>query len=168
MKVHGNLQVRGSLIIPVAHFREQQTSGTPPSPAGLTTSAWNTRTLNTTVVNEIPNCSLGSNRVTLPAGRYWIKGVGNALAADAVAHEYRCRIQNITTSSTLIVGPNFAINSALDDQTVFLTPVEGLINLNGTTLIELQQWVDSTSNAGQEVSITGVNEVYSEIFIWKL
>lgn len=167
MKVHGNLQVRGSLVIPVAHFREEQASGAAPSPEGLTISSWNTRTLNTTVTNEISGVSLGSNRVTLPAGRYWIKAVAPAHGADSVSHEYRCRIRNITRTTTLILGPNIATGQ-IDDAMTFLTPVEGLITLPETTLIELQHYVEATSDAGQEVSITGIVEVYAEIFIWKL
>jgi hypothetical protein len=164
MKFRGNIDPRGSVSIQIAHFREEQSSGG--SAGSLSVGAWNTRTLNTTVHNTL-GASLGSNRVTLTTGRYYVKGVGTVHGADSVAHDWRSRIRDITNSTILLLGPSVSTGT-LAVALSYLIPVEGFITVSGTIQIELQTWADATSDGGSATSIVGINEVYSEIFIWKL
>jgi len=163
-KVRGNLQVRGSVEggrRRMAHFRDSKADGT--NAGTLTTNTWNTRTLNTTLRNDI-GASLGSNRITLPAGSWFIE-------AGATQHEcerFKARIQNITAGTTAIVGTS--MNSPNGGAKGQIALVRGLITLSVSSQIELQLYITNAtpaaSEGGQRADDTdGGAEVYSEVIV---
>jgi hypothetical protein len=164
MKVRGDLDIYGSSI-KIAHFREQQSSGVDSSDS-LTADAWNTRTLNTTVSNSIRGCTLSANRITLLSGKYFIQATCTHYDEDSFS---TARIQDITNSATLIVGPTI-YNDNVSGQLTMEAPVRGVIIVGNTIEIELQHFPDNggVGSGGNAAGITNVNEVYSELIIWKI
>lgn len=165
MRVHGNLFVRGAFVEAVflSQFRDEKASGT--VGGTLTAGSWNTRTLNTTLTNDISGCSIAANQITLPAGTYYI-------TAATVGHDiggHRARLFDVTNNAILIQGPN-AQNNTVDNLTT-IAEVKGIITLASSKVIRLEHYIttsSSTSDAGDPTSIVGFNEVYSDIVIWKV
>jgi len=81
----------------VTILQDQKTSGS--NGGSATGAAWNTRTLNTSVIDQI-GVSLGSNQFTLPAGTYHVQISTPACQVN----NHRCRLYNVTTSSTVLLG----------------------------------------------------------------
>jgi hypothetical protein len=78
---------------------EQQTAGT--HGGTFTTGAWRTRTLNTSMINNVAGASLASSQLTLPAGTY----AAEAFAAVGVnVGVHQTRLQDITGAATLLTG----------------------------------------------------------------
>lgn len=162
--VRGTLDVKGTRItFRFAHFREEQTNGT--DGQALTQGSWTTRTLNTQVSNMLPGCVLSSNKITLPAGSYYV---------EATAQAYQCqqaklRLQDVTNGVTLAAGQNVyseVVAFGGLDQT--MCTMHGIFDIESTIEVELQQRVvdsDSVSNEGGESVDSGENEVYAEIII---
>lgn len=162
MKVRGNIEIRGSIggTRRIAHFRDEKAAGT--HGGNLTNAAWNTRTLNISLRNDL-GASLSANQITLPAGVYFIDAsVTNMQVGDA-----RARIHNITAGTTLLIGLNVR-NDATEDIGV-IVPVRGVITLTVASIIELQNYISTGSNAvvegGSQVGATNTIEVYSDIMI---
>ncbi len=101
--VTGNCIIGGtvtSLANPVNSLmtilQDQKANG---SNGGGSSVGWQTRTLNTTVLDQI-GVSLGSNQFTLPAGTYYVQ-----ISTPATqVNNHRCRLYNVTTSSTVLLG----------------------------------------------------------------
>jgi len=53
------------------HVRDEKSNGV--AGGNFTNGAWQTRTLNTSMTNEISGASLSSNQITLPSGTYFIR-----------------------------------------------------------------------------------------------
>ena len=162
MKVRGNIEVRGSIggTRRMAIFRDEKSAGS--HGGNLTNAAWNTRTLNTVVLNDL-GATLSSNRITLPAGVYFIDAsVTNMSVADT-----RARIQNITAGTTLLVG--LSVHNDTSEDVGIITPVRGIITLTVESQIELQNYISSGANTvtegGSQVGASGIIEVYSEVVI---
>ena len=161
MKLRGNLDVKGAFRTKISHFRDQKSSTI--NGGTLTEDAWNTRTLNNTVINNILGCSLSSNQVTLPAGAFYIEATTPGFRVD----EHKCRIQNITAGTTLIVGTSEFCDDA--DAASTVSTAKGVIF--GPVVIEVQHWIGNTTtvaDGGNATSIVGVNEVCTELLIEKL
>jgi hypothetical protein len=122
------------------YFIVQETQADGTNGGTFASGAWRTRLLNTTQHNGISGASLGSNRVTLPAGTYRING--HAAAAGVSYHQ--ARLYNITASATLIIG-----NKATSSSSQSGSEVVGVLTLGATTVIELQHYAaDSQSEYG--------------------
>lgn len=91
----GTWQNRGYI-----QLEDQKTSGT--SGGTCTAGSWQTRTLNTEVVDTHGDCSLSSNQFTLAAGTYEIDA--SAPAYGVTSHQIRLR--NVTDSTTIANGTN--------------------------------------------------------------
>lgn len=162
MQVRGNIDIRGSLegFHRIAHFRDEKAFGN--HGGNLTNAAWNTRTLNTVIRNDL-GAGLSSNQITLAAGSYYIE----AFVTNKAVDDIRARIQNITSGTTLLVGLSVR-NSSTEDYGLVI-PVRGLITLSVQSVIELQNFLSSGANSliegGHALGVSGVNEVYSEIII---
>jgi hypothetical protein len=146
---------------PTAIFNEQQASGT--NGGTFTSGSWVKRTLNTTLINTITGCSIASSVITLGAGTYNVTAYAPAYNVDG----HKCRIQNTTAGTTLVLGMNaytsnagaYASNHSFASITFTLT---------GATNIELQHQAittKATNGLGFTVSIASISEVYSQIHI---
>jgi hypothetical protein len=146
-----------------AIFREEQASGT--YGGGSTSGSYQTRVLNTTVVNNITGCSLATNQVTLPAGSYYAVGVTPVYGGN---NQFRNRLQNITDGTTIGNGTNQANAGGAGDSAI--TVIEYYFTLASSKAIALQTRVNTsvgTDGLGNRCSF-GDTEVYSQLTITKV
>ena len=143
----------------VAIFNETQASGTNGGTA--TSGSFVKRTLNTTVVNNIPNCSIASSVITLPAGSYVVHAIGTVFNVTT----YKSRLQNTSDASTAIQGGS---GFAASDNYGF-APVIGYFTITASKNFELQTRVGATvATNGYGASNSFGDEVYSQITITKV
>lgn len=142
---------------------DQKTAGA--SGGTPTTGARNTRALNTVVQNDITGASLSSNQVTLPAGKYYIKGycVGGAV------NGHRVFLRNTTDSSDDLLGStsfcttNVGINS--------LSHLEGVVDIASAKVFQLEHYFQSNGGGSSGMgydSNSGSVEIYSRLIIKKI
>lgn len=144
------------------YARDEKPTGT--SGGSTTGNAWQTRDINTVVHNNITGASLSSHRVSLPAGRYYIRATIPVYAGNLS----RAALYNNTSSAYLLYGPSARADFTAN---VFMSQVvDGEITLTGPSAIELRMWVQTSyaSGMGIATSTPGVPEIYSEIRIWKM
>lgn len=151
-----------SAIGQIAVFEDQKASGT--NGGTFTSGDWQTRTLNTSVINNITGVSLATNQITLPAGTYQVSGY-------AVAHDVnqnQTRIQDTTGAATLITGLTTNTTAAGDEGT--LSPFQGVFTLSVESDIEVQHRCFSTqaTNGFGDAAGFGTNELYCSIMINKI
>ena len=164
----GESLVAGSFEGKLLHIQDQKTSGTG---AGTSTSgSFQTRTLNTVATNEITGASLSSNRITLPAGTYYIQAHAPAFHIK----RHKIKLRNITDSSDTLIGTSgFAddfTGGGSDIEIQTRSFIEGRFTLSGTKSVEIQHRTEiSQSNNGFGVAcIFGVIEIYTDVKIWKI
>lgn len=143
------------------HVCDEKTSGT----GGGATSGntWHTRDLNTIRVNRI-NATLANNRITLPAGRYYIRAHIPVMAANAA----KAALYDTTNAAYLAYSP--PTYTDFTGAVCGVLQVEREITLLSTTTIELRMWAQSAygNGMGRAASIAGVPETYAEVHIWKM
>lgn len=152
----------GNAIGQYFYARDEKPSGT--SGGSATGAAWNTRDLNTVKINNISGVSLASNRVTLPAGKYYIR----AQAPAAIVGRTCLRVYDTTNSAVLLDGPSMWTSNAYDGGSP--TTAEGGITLAAQTVLELRMYAQNTNGNGfgWATAISGRNEIYSEFRAWKM
>lgn len=162
-------------------LQDQKAQGTT---GGTNGTGWQTRTLNTSVVDQI-GVSLGSNQFTLPAGTYYVQISTPACQTN----NHRCRLYNVTTSSTILLGTsecaqnsnpsNMSNRSFIDAyftsaasgtyrvdqyfQTAYTSGGLGMPSLSGGTDVEIYTTVKIIKiNSGAALSqwTTGGNNLY--------
>jgi len=146
-----------------AIFREEQASGT--YGGGSTSGSYQTRVLNTTVVNNISGCSLATNQVTLPAGSYYAVGITPVYGGNA---QFKNRLQNITDGTTIGIGTNQANGGGAGDSAI--TTIEYYFTLATSKAIALQTRVTTsvaTDGLGNRCNF-GDTEVYAQLTITKV
>jgi hypothetical protein len=147
--------------LPYLHVRDEKAANT--NGGAVTATAENERTLNTVKTNTITGASLGSNRVTLPAGTYRV--AARAPANSAALH--RLSLYNHTDSAIILAGPagfNDSSYSNASDATVV-----GRFTLAASKLVRLNHYFQVNAGAtamGRPLNI-GQTEVYAELEIWK-
>ena len=146
------------------HVRDEKAQGTD---AGSSLVGVNIRVLNTVVSNTISGASLSSNRVTLPAGSYLIKGRAPAIKAN----DHKGYLYNVTASSLAIAGSTaWHNNSSFMAQTD--THLTGIVTISGTTVFEFRHLIQSAL-ASEGLGINTYNsaagvEVFAELLITKV
>lgn len=146
-----------------AHFKDEKTSGT--NGGTSPSSVYATRTINTTVTNNISGCSLSSNQVTLAIGTYLITARAPAFAANS----HRSSIYNVTDTVNEILGTTAYTSNSNGVMTDSLT--SGILTVSGSSKdFELRHYTAaSVANTGLGVAGTDGNvETYSELIIWRL
>lgn len=152
------------------HVIDQKASGT--GGGSVTAAAWNTRTLNTVLVNNISGASLASNVITLPAGTYYVEASAPAVGDTSTATNQRHKVAIKKVDNTLLLlGTSECIQpsgSSIILQTRSF--VRGTFTLAASTGIILDHYFTTSTSyvAGIPTNISGYNEVYSEIKIWKV
>lgn len=145
------------------HVQDQKASGT--NGGTFSSGSWQTRTLNTTLTNEISSASLGSNQVTLPAGTYYLEA--SAIACRVGGHQTKW--YNVTDASDTLIGTS----EKCDDGGVGYGTrsfVAGRFTIAGSKVFELRhRCSNSASNTGfGDAAGFSVVEVYSDVRIWKV
>lgn len=148
---------------PLLHVREQQASGT--NGGDFNSGAWQTRTLNTSVTNQIPGAGVAANRITLTTGTYFCAASAPANRVD----NHKLKLRDVTNGADVLIGQSESCPSSVGFGGGVAT-VNGLFTVTGPTDFELQHQCGTTrlvSGLGI-ASAFGVVEVYAEALIWKL
>jgi hypothetical protein len=165
------------------HVRDERSSGT--APDNLTSSAWNTRAIQTEKTDEL-TVALASNQIPLAAGTYWCEGIASVYfnvhggTNNFIGLQAQSRLRNVTDGSTLLLGigsmhqTQHQGSSAQGNlEATLITTVTGRFTLAGTKTIEFQTIpipINGTPSIiqGGRAQGTGENEVYLDLMIWKL
>ena len=151
----------GGVSLQSATFNDTKSSGT--AGGTFTNGAWRTRDLNTSQFNNITSASLSSNQISLPAGTYYVVATATAFYTN----EHQLRVQNITDSTTAILG----LNTGTGQQIVNAVgaPLSGTFTIAGTKTFELQHRAATTkADNGFGVPASWGNEIYAIISIVKV
>ena len=144
----------------VIYLRDQKTSGT--GPGGLTGGTWNTRTLNTEVVDTGGHCSLSSNQFTLDAGTYEVFARANAYDCN----DHKIRLRNTSDSSTTAVGSS-ARSGTSQDLITTESQLRGRFVIGSSKTFELQHYMTSSGQGGRATG-SGEVEIYAEVWLYKV
>lgn len=146
------------------HIEDQKAAGT--NGGTNATGAWTTRTLNTSVTNEIAGASLASNQITLPAGTYW---------CDISSPYFRCnevvtRLYNVTDGATTLAGtPEYSNYFAYYTQCRSI--IKGRFTLAGSKALAVQYYSSSAfanQGLGYGYSAPSLTHTYTQVLIWKI
>ena len=154
--------IQGVYESQLLHVRDEKSTGSAGGDASATTD--NVRVLNTVVTNEISGASLGSNRITLPAGTYFIDAWAYAYQTDM----NRAMLYNQSDSSVTILGhSNFS-----DDNNQGYSPsfVRGRFTISAQKLFEIRHYTEK-ANSGNGFGIDtddSRTNVYTDVLIWKV
>jgi hypothetical protein len=145
------------------HATHQVASGT--DGGTFTSGAWQKRTINTVLTNEIAGSSLASSEVVLPAGTYFIE----AKAAVRAVSENAMRLYNVTDSTEILAGQS-ELNSG--SMTIYCG-LSGRFTIAGTKTIRLEHRCQTTVSSvgfGDAVgsSFTVSTEKFVDVKIWKV
>jgi hypothetical protein len=154
--------VQGKFESALLHVRDEKASGT--DGGTFTSGSFQTRTLNTSVTNEISGASLSSNQITLPSGTYFLYATAPAYGVDT----HKLKFRNTTDSSDTLIGNNQRIADALDAATT--AHISGRFTIAAQKTFELQHRCNTTDSGdgfgvGANYSIV---EVYADVQIWKV
>ncbi len=144
-------------------LQDQKTAGT--AGGGFTSGAWQTRTLNTEVIDEIGS-TLSSNQFTLPAGTYFAEWSAPA----SLVNSHKTKLRNITDGTDILIGQVAYAASAGGTITMTHSHGSGRFTLAAQKTIELQHQC-TTTKATDGFGLAGgfsVIEIYSEVKVWKV
>src|SRR5574341_1440493 len=115
-------------------IRDEEAQGT--ASGTFTSGAWQTRTLNTEVLDTGNHASLAANQITLQPGTYEVF----AWASAYLVQGHQCRLQNITDGTTIALGTS-AYSDAND-----LSPsvIQYRFTLTTAKVLELQHRCEIT------------------------
>jgi hypothetical protein len=151
----------GAYETALLHVRQEESSGG--GSGSMSTSAWNTRTLNTVMTNEITSASLSSNQITLPSGTYYIYAYGLGYACT----KHQTKLYNTTDASDVLLGNSSMAHATYGQNTHSI--VSGRFTISAQKVFELQ----SKSSSARATNGMGVHaglgtEVYTDANIWKV
>lgn len=143
-----------------ALIQDQKTQNT--SGGNFASGAWRTRNLTTIVTDDAGITSLASNQITLQSGGYRFHAVVPAFGVG----RHQAKLQNITSSSVLLIGTTgFADNSGVG-QTV-TSEIFGKFAISGATVLEIQHQCQTTNANGFGIAANFATEIYTSVEIYK-
>lgn len=150
-------------------IRDQKSSGT--NGGTFTSGAWQTRDLNTVVLNNIPGASLAANQITLPAGTYVI----DAGVPGGDCNLHKAALYNITASAFIDYGTSENSNNSGHMYGVEVVQTRSRIlskfTLANTSVLEIRHQCDRTSATGigfGTATSLGVPEIYTTVEITRI
>ena len=145
----------------VAIFNETQTAGT--NSGTFTSGAWQTRVLNTTVVNNIASCSLATNAVSLPAGTYYMRAAAPAFQCN----EHQVKIYNNTDAADVITGRS-SYNQAATEAAGFSEAI-AVVTITGTKSFLVQHRCAATkATNGLGTGVSWSSEIFATFEIRRI
>lgn len=145
---------------PLLHLQDQKTSGT--AGGTFTSGAWQTRTLNTEVTDEIGS-TLSTNQFTLPAGTYEIQASCPAYKTGS----HKAKLRNVTDTSDVLLGSSEYSDSGNNIQT--RATVAGRFTIAAAKTFEIQHQAASTrATDGFGFAASFGTEIYAEVLIWRV
>ena len=156
--------VQGKFESALLHVRDEKSSGT--EGGTFTSGSFQTRTLNTSVTNEISGASLSSNQITLPSGTYYIHASAGAYVVDA----HKLKLRNITDSTDTLIGSSEYSEVGATDRGFCRSYVIGRFTIGASKTFEIQHRAGATRNTNGLGVASGfsVVEVYADVQIWKV
>ena len=145
------------------HIRDEKAANT--SGGTFTSGAWQTRTLNTEVTDEIGS-TLSSNEFTLPAGTYYIR----ALAPAFQCGRHKARLYNVTDTAVTLVGTS-EYSSDTASYTQSSSRVEGRFTIAAQKTFRIEHRCavsKATQGLGVESNLDSQTEVYTVVEVWKV
>lgn len=127
----------------------------------VVTGAWQVRSLTTEVTDSDNLESLASNQIVLSAGTYRAKG----FAVGYATGRFKCRLRNVTDSTTLLVGSN---DFSSDDCTH--SHMVGNFTVGASKTLQVESWSEAghgTFGFGVPAS-SGEVEIYVSLELWKI
>jgi hypothetical protein len=154
--------VQGKFESALLHVRDEKSANTQGGTA--TSGSWETRTLNTSLTNEISGASLSSNQITLPSGTYYIHASAPAYAVNG----HKAKLRNVTDSSDVIIGTTDWVDN--DKGIITRSFIIGRFTIASQKTFEIQHQVGSsrTGSGYGNPSNLSVTEVYTDVQIWKV
>tara|TARA_R110000765_G_scaffold195825_8_gene301311 strand:+ start:3401 stop:3892 length:492 start_codon:yes stop_codon:yes gene_type:complete len=152
--------VEGAFESALFHAVEEKPSGT----SGDTTvsGSYTVRTLNTVKANNIPGVSLSANRITLPAGSYYIA----ASAPGCFINAHRVAVFRPASASYISFGTSEFANQNDGASRSFLFVK---YSPSVTVEIEFRHYAQTANSSGLgRASSSGDPEIYTEVKIWKV
>jgi len=154
----------GGLAWPLLYIEDQKASGT--SGGDSVAGAWTQRVLNTVLLNSISGASLASNRITLPAGTYFVEASAPVHRGD----NHKLKLYNYTDSTDIPNLMGSSEQAAAADNSTTRSFVKGVFTLATQKTVELRHRVATavaTYGFGVASSMS-VIEVYAQIEIRKI
>jgi len=137
----------------------------------FTSGDWRTRNLTTIKYNSITGASLSNNRITLPAGTYYIRASAPAYSNDEDLNNHKIKLRNVNDNTDVIIGTSeYARGMGYGGDYAHLTTrsfLEGVFTISSTKSFEIQHRCSSTGSFGV-ASNFGVDEIYTQVFIQKI
>ena len=154
--------VQGKFESQLLHVRDEKAANT--ASGTFTSGAFQTRTLNTSVTNEISGASLSSNQITLPTGTYYIHATAPAYAVNL----HKAILRNITDSADTIIGTSERADQSYNVMTRSF--VTGRFTIAAQKTFEIQHRCSTTlATEGFGIkSSFSVVEIYTDVQIWKV
>lgn len=147
-----------SLVDEIAIFQEQNASGT----GGNTSVAgWNDRILNFTQYNSSTTISRSGSTITLQPGFYLIKAMAPTYRSD----QSKLCLTDLSNNIVLNGMSQYFPNSGLGDG---FCPLEGVLQVTSATSYKLRHYYFNANSLGNPCSISGVNEILTQIQIQKI
>ncbi len=175
MQDHAVLQTNGSGVLSFStisasgkfesallHVRDEK--GASDHGGTFTSGSFQTRTLNTSLTNEISGASLSSNQITLPSGTYYI----NASAPAYSVNRHTIKLRNITDSTDTLLGTSSYAEGSTSVANIAM--VTGRFTISAQKTFEIQHRCQTTSatlgfGVAKDMSETNV---YTDVQIWKV
>jgi len=151
----------GSALLHVRDEKANTTAG-----GTFTSGAWQTRTLNTSLTNEISGASLTSNQIILPTGTYFIYASLPAMHVN----NHKGKLRNITDSSDVLIGTNEYAGQSNPGYVASNSLIKGRFTIASQKTFEIQHYA-ATTLAGEGFgtgTAFGVTEVFTDVQIWKV
>lgn len=131
----------------------------------FTSGSWQTRTLNTEVSDVGGFGSLSSNQITLTAGTYRIY----ATAPAYLVARNQLRLQNVTDTTTLLIGQSCYTPSISSNSMVTFATLAGVFTIGSSKALEIQHQCQTTETTdGFGVAANFTTEVYTVVELWKI
>lgn len=161
----GNISSSAGLIpfinvSPFPYIKVSEVESTGTNAGNNIINAWTNRVLNNKDNDTSSIASLSGNQISLPAGTYLCNisspfyNIGGGI---------QLRLQNITASTTLILGQSSSMPNTSVGQEVVPSLLRGLFTLSSTSTVAVQYFTTSNieTNGLGLASNSGSNEVYS-------
>lgn len=160
-QVRDNLEFLYAGLTGYILLRDEKAAGT--DGGSFTAGAWQTRELNTKVVDVGSYAALSANQITLPAGTYRCRIQCPAYAVN----KHQARLYNVTNAAVLLLGSSQRNASA---SALFVVPsiIAGRFTLATTKVLEVQHRCETTqagSGLGQSSGFD--TEIYTIAEFWK-
>lgn len=167
-EIINNIKHLHEAINSIVVLEDQKASGT--DAGTFTQGVWQTRTLNTKVLDVNSICVLSSNQFTLNAGTYEIEWRAPALSV----RQHQSRLQNVTDGTTICYGSSaYAddVDSAAESITI-QTDSTGKFRFTvaASKALEIQHQCTNTKATNGYGSATGYGgtEIYTRVFLRKV